>query len=136
MMKKLLLFISILCIGLSVFAKDKQWMTNLDAALKLSAKNDKPVLLYIAGTSWCKWCIALDDEVFSKKEFKDFAKDKLILVLLDFPYNMGKEQEKQALMLNRKYGFQGGFPTVLLLNGKGKVLLYTGYRPGGAAKIY
>jgi len=110
----------------------KEWMTDIDAALKLSGKNGKPVLLYIAGLAWCKWCVVLDKEIFSQKEFKIFAKNNLVLVMLDFPFKMGKEEEQKMMMLNKKYGFQGAFPTVLLLDSKGKKLLETGYRDGGA----
>jgi thioredoxin-related protein len=133
-MKKLTIFFLVLSIGLSVFASGKEWMTDLDKGLKLSAKNGKPVLLYIAGSTWCKWCIVLDKEVFSKKEFKDYAKNNLILVMLDFPLEMGKEQEQKAMILNKKFGFQGAFPTILLIDNKGKVLVETGYFPGGVLK--
>ena len=83
-MKKLTIFILALSLGLSVFASSG-WMTDMDKAMKLSAKTGKPILADFSGSDWCGWCIKLDREVFSKKAFKDFAKDNLILVLLDFP---------------------------------------------------
>lgn len=131
-MKKLAIFIFALCLGLSVFASGKGWMTDMDAAMKLSAKTGKPILADFSGSDWCGWCVKLDKEVFSKKAFKDFAKDNLILVLLDFPRSkaMSAKLKKQNAALAAKYGIRG-YPTVLLLDSKGKVIVKTGYRRGG-----
>ena len=41
--------------------------------------------------------------------------------------------KKQNTELAKKYGVRG-YPTVLLVDSGGKVLLKTGYRPGGPAK--
>ena len=134
-MKKLAMFFFALCIGLSVLASGKEWMTDMDAAMKLSAKTGKPILADFSGSDWCGWCIKLDKEVFSKKVFKDFAKKNLILVLLDFPSRkpMTAKLKKQNAALAAKYGVRG-YPTVLLLDSKGKVIVQTGYRRGGPRK--
>lgn len=131
-MKKLATFVFALCLGLSVFASGKGWMTDMDAAMKLSAKTGKPILADFSGSDWCGWCVKLDREVFSKKAFKDFAKDNLILVLLDFPRSkpMSAKLKKQNAALAAKYGIRS-YPTVLLLDSKGKVIVKTGYRRGG-----
>ena len=74
----------------------------------------------------------MDKEVFAKKLFKDYAKDNLVLLLLDFP--RGKEQsakeKKQNEDLAAKFNVRG-FPTVLLLDAKGNELARTGYQAGG-----
>ena len=131
-MKKLATFVFALCIGLSVFASGDGWMTDMSAAMKLSAKTGKPILADFSGSDWCGWCVKLDNEVFSKKIFKDFAKKNLILVLLDFPRRkaLSAKLKKQNRALMNKYGVRG-FPTVLLLDSKGKVIVKTGYRRGG-----
>lgn len=134
-MKKLTMFVFALCIGLSVFASGKGWMTDMDAAMKLSAKTGKVILADFSGSDWCGWCVKLDKEVFSKKAFKDFAEKNLILVLLDFPRSkpMTAKLKKQNAALAAKYGIRG-YPTVLLLDSKGKVIVKTGYRRGGPQK--
>jgi thioredoxin-related protein len=108
------------------------WLTDYDKALALSAKTGKPILVDFSGSDWCMWCVKLDEEVFSKKEFKKFAKKNLILLLLDFPRRkwLPKKIKRQNNELLRKYGVQG-FPTVLILNSKGEVIARTGYRDGG-----
>jgi thioredoxin-related protein len=130
-MKKLAMFIFALCLATSVFAS-AGWMTDMDKAMKLSAETGKPILADFSGSDWCGWCIKLDKEVFSKKIFKDFAKDNLILVMLDFPRSkpMSAKLKKQNSALASKYGVRG-YPTVLLLDNKGKVIVKTGYRRGG-----
>ena len=130
-MKKLAMFVFALSLGLSVFASSG-WMTDMDKAMKLSEKTGKPILADFSGSDWCGWCVKLDKEVFSKKAFKDFAKDNLILVLLDFPSKkrISSKLKKQNAALAKKYKVRG-YPTVLLLDSKGKVIVKTGYRRGG-----
>jgi len=143
-MKKLTMFIFGLCVGASLFIfalnsgcspseteaasntdiLEKEWMTNLEAAMKLSEKTGKPILLEFAGSNWCGPCIMLKKEVFSKKIFKDFAKKNLILVLMDFPRpsNLSDKQKKYNNSIATKYKIQF-FPTVFLLDSKGKVIV-------------
>jgi protein disulfide-isomerase len=129
------------CIGMfviltgSVWAAGNAWMTDMDNAMKLSAKTGKPILADFSGSDWCGWCIKLDREVFSKKVFLDYAKKNLILVMLDFPRRKSQSSKltSQNKKLMTKYKVRG-FPTVLLLDSKGKVIATTGYRRGGAKK--
>lgn len=134
-MKKMTVIFFALCITVSTFAAGKGWLTNIDEAMKLSEKTGKPILADFSGSDWCGWCIKLDDEVFSKKEFKDFAKDNLILLLVDFPSRkpISKAQRLHNKKLAKKYKIRG-YPTVLLLDSKGKIIFRTGYQRGGAAK--
>jgi thioredoxin-related protein len=134
-MKKMTAVFFALCITVSTFAAGKGWLTNIDEAMKLSAKTGKPILLEFAGSNWCPPCMRLKKEVFDQKEFKDFAKDNLILILADFPRpsNLSEKQKLHNQKLASKYKIRY-FPTVLLLDSKGKVIFQTGYKRGGAAK--
>jgi len=111
------------------------WLTDMKEAKKQAAARNVPILADFSGSDWCGWCIKLDSEVFSRKEFKEFAKDNLVLLLVDFPN--GKKQSKKVASQNKalaeKYKVQG-FPTVLLLDKEGNTLAQTGYRDGGAEK--
>ena len=121
--------------GLASAAEDDAtWTTDFAAAKKAAAEKNLPILADFSGSDWCGWCIRLDKEVFSKKEFKDYAKKDLVLFLADFPSKKAQPEalKKQNKALSEKYGVRG-FPTVLLLDAKGKVLAKTGYRKGGPA---
>jgi len=114
--------------------EDLSWQDNLEKALQQAKKENKAVLVNFTGSDWCIWCKRLTEEVFSKKEFETYAKKNLILVKLDFPRNI--EQSTETKMYNnnlaQKFGVQG-FPTILLFNSSGKLVLTTGYQPGGPA---
>ena len=132
---KLAMFMAGICV-LSVAAlAGEEWLTDFEKARQAAAAKKLPILADFSGSVWCGWCIKLDKEVFSQKEFKDYAKDNLALFLADFPKK--KEQsadlKKQNKELANKYSIQG-YPTVLLLNADGSLIATTGYKPGGAAK--
>jgi len=108
------------------------WEENLETALQKAKAENKAVLVNFTGSDWCQWCIKLSDEVFSKSEFEDYAEDNLILVRLDFPRSIEQSAETKLYnnQLAQRYGVQG-FPTILLFNSQGKMVLQTGYQPGG-----
>jgi len=111
------------------------WMTDFDAAKAKAKAEDKPMLVDFTGSDWCGWCIKLDKEVFSKAAFKDYASENLILVEIDFPKSKKQSAELKAQneALAEKYGIRG-FPTILVMDGEGKVMERTGYRRGGPEK--
>ena len=113
---------------------DLNWHENLETALHKAKQENKAVLVNFTGSDWCIWCKRLTEEVFAKGDFEDFASDNLILVKLDFPRDI--EQSTETKMYNnnlaQKFGVQG-FPTILLFNSSGKLVLTTGYQPGGPA---
>ena len=110
------------------------WNGNLEKAIEQAKEENKAVLVNFTGSDWCIWCKRLSAEVFQQKEFETYAKDNLVLVMLDFPKNIEQTQETKSYnnMLAQKYGIQG-FPTILLFNNQGKMVAQTGYQPGGAS---
>lgn len=129
---KRLLFSAFVLAASTVFAADG-WQTDYKAALEQAAKENKPVLLDFTGSDWCGWCIKLDKETFSQPEFQKFAEKNLILMELDFPNNKPQADsvKRQNAELQAKYGVEG-FPTLVLLNSKGKEIARNpGYLPGG-----
>ena len=132
---KLLTALTLFCLlSIPAFSANDGWLTNLEAAKKKAEKDNKVIMMDFAGSDWCGWCIKLDKEVFSQAAFKEYAKDNLILVMVDFPkkkkLDAATESANNALM--EKYGVEG-FPTVILVDSKGTVIAQTGYREGGAA---
>jgi len=110
------------------------WLTDFEAAKKQAAERNVPILADFSGSDWCGWCIKLDKEVFAKKTFQTYAKKNVVLFLADFPSRkeIPAKVKAQNEKLAEQYGVRG-FPTVLLLDSKGKVLGRTGYQKGGPA---
>ncbi|GAB7087941.1 thioredoxin family protein [Marinifilum fragile] len=109
-----------------------QAQTDLNQALEQAKKENKFVFMNFSGSDWCKSCILLKKTILNTEEFKDFAKNKLVILNLDFPRSkknkLSKEQVKVNEKLAEKYNNKGHFPTIVLLNKEGKVLGKTGYK--------
>jgi thioredoxin-related protein len=108
------------------------WLTSYEKAQKEAESNNKLLLMDFTGSDWCGWCIALDKEVFSKQEFKEYASKNLVLLEVDFPRmkQMPAETVAQNRWLATQYQIQA-FPTVVVLDGRGKVVGALGYMRGG-----
>ena len=109
------------------------WSDDYDKGLAQAKAEKKLVLLDFTGSDWCGWCKKLQAEVFTTKEFDTFAKNKLVLVEIDFPSQkkQSAELKKANEALQEKYK-ASGFPTIVALNGEGKeVWRQVGYMAGG-----
>ena len=112
------------------------WTDDCDAALARAAAEKKLVVADFSGSDWCGWCKKLDREVFGTDEFLAGATNKYVLLMVDSPSDktlLSEKAREQNPKLVKKYGVRG-FPTVLVLDAKGEVVLETGYRKGGPAK--
>jgi len=111
-------------------AADKAWYTDYDAAQKVAAEKNLPMYLLFTGSDWCPWCVKLHNEVLEKKEFKDYTKDKVVLVYLDFPRKkkLPAKEAKQNESLSQKFNIEG-FPTVIVTNAKGEKIGQLSYSP-------
>ena len=118
--------------GLPAVAAGEGWLTDFAAAKKAAAEKKLPVFALFTGSDWCPWCVRLEKEVLSTDAFKNYAKDSLVLLFLDFPRRtqLPEAQAKANRELAEQYGVRGD-PTALLLDAAGKVLGKTGYRQGG-----
>jgi len=113
--------------------KAGEWITDFGQAASYAKNSGLPILLYFTGSDWCPPCIRLKDEVFSKQEFKDYAKESLILLELDFPRDKPQSNEMREANATLRDRFKvTGYPTVILMDGNEQEIARTGYRPGGA----
>src|SRR5262245_28543716 len=120
-MKKLIATLLLLSLVVSLRAHSGDWLTDFEAAKKKAAAENKPILALFTGSDWCPACIKWEKDTFSKPEFQDFAKEKVVLLLVDFPEKkpLPKDQKKANEALMRKYNIEE-YPTVLMLDSKGK----------------
>ena len=109
------------------------WIADYDQALLYARELERPVLVNFTGSDWCYWCQLLSGEVFEKEAFLKFAGDNFALLKVDFPQKtkLPQEVQKANQALAEKYEIQG-FPTIVLIDGKGEEIDRTGYQEGGA----
>ena len=127
----LLLALLGLAVSTSAFAKTG-WEDDFDKGLAKAKTDKKAVLVDFTGSDWCGWCIKLDKEIFSKPKFKDYAKEKLVLVEVDFPQGKRLPKKQQAANdeLAKKYNVRG-YPTVIVFSAEGAEIGRLGYTEGG-----
>jgi len=108
------------------------WRTDYRAALVEAKAQQQRVFLFFTGSDWCGWCKALNREILSQPEFRDYANENLILVEVDFPRfkELPSELKKQNELMQRAFQIEG-YPTVVVLNAKGKEIGRLGYQEGG-----
>ena len=109
------------------------WLHDYDKALAQAKAEGKYVLVEFHGSDWCPPCIKLNKDVLTTDAFKSLAAKKLVLVDADFPRKKELPAELKAHneALAGKFGIQY-FPTVLIINGEGKVLdKMVGFPDGG-----
>lgn len=147
-MKTIALLSIIFLTSLQLFAQkaakeDIVWHTDLNKAMELSKKENKPMMLFFTGSDWCGWCKKLQKEVFTQSEFKKWAQDNVILVEVDFPsasVQQAEELKTQNRMLQQQFAVRG-YPTCFFVKADklkdGKInftqLGSKGYEAGGPA---
>ncbi len=111
---------------------ESPWQTNFEAA-KTKARNENKLLLVdFTGSDWCTWCVQLKDEVFDQAVFQEQARQKFVLVELDFPRQKQLPEELKAQNEQLALRYQvDSFPTILILDAEGQRIARTSYRPGG-----
>ncbi len=106
-------------------AEPGKWTQDYDAALKVAAEKNLPLILNFTGSDWCGWCKIMDKQVFAEDEWSAYAKKNLMLVTLDFPRDksivptkwVGRNNE-----LKGKFGIRG-YPSYVVLDKDGETKL-------------
>ena len=121
-MKRIFIFLIVLFSfsTLSSFAQSERqdkltlkWYTSLIEAQKLSNATKKPIFAFFTGSDWCGWCQKLQNDVFSKQAFIDWAKKNVILLELDYPRKKKLTHELQQQNDELQQVFKiSGYPTV------------------------
>jgi thioredoxin-related protein len=102
-----------------------KWTMDIDAARALAKEKKLPVLLNFTGSDWCGWCKLMQKNVFTKQEWKDYARDNLVMVFIDFPKDAGLVPQKYVARngkLKDEYGVEG-YPTFLVLDDDAETVL-------------
>jgi protein disulfide-isomerase len=120
-----------LSLSASAFAKTG-WEDDFEKGLAKAKAENKLALVDFTGSDWCIWCKRLDGEIFSKAKFKEYVKDKYVLIEVDFPQmkKLTKKRQEANNALAEKYKVSG-YPTVVVLDGEANEVGRLGYTEGG-----
>lgn len=102
-----------------------KWTQDYEAAMNLARERSLPVLIKFTGSNWSGLCKILEYDVFLTEEFTKWAEDRVVLVTIDFPSRhlsiVPKEWRSRNVSLRHKHDVNC-YPTVIVLNAKGKVV--------------
>jgi thioredoxin-related protein len=111
---------------------DSAWLTDYKKAQQEAKNSNRLLFVNFTGSDWCGYCILLERAILSQPQFKDYASKNLVLLEVDFPRGKTQSAElrNQNATLAQQYQIEG-FPTIVVLNGEGKMVwrfegLFTG----------
>ena len=86
---------------------------------RAKTKHRKLVIL-MTGADWCGACKAMENGMLNTPEWQGFAEKEVVFEKFDYP-NGGEATTRAHEELKHLPGFQG-YPTMLVVNGNGKIL--------------
>lgn len=113
-----------------------KWEKSYKRAQAASKETGLPIAVLFTGTSWCGFCMKLENNVLSKPEFKEAMKGVAIgyKVILPSP---GQYLDKKDAKLAAKLGMKGGVPCLIVISPEEKVLgSIVGYPPNSPPAAY
>jgi thioredoxin-related protein len=102
-----------------------EWTMDLDQAVQVASKEKRPMLLNFSGSDWCGWCRLMEEKVFALPEWKTYAAEHIVMVLIDFPQDSSLVPEayvSRNQRLSEQFGVEG-FPTFIVLDDDGTTVL-------------
>jgi thioredoxin-related protein len=112
----------------------ENWHSSYETAMAAATDSGRPVLTVFTGSDWCVHCRHLEENVFHTATFRDWARDRVVLLMIDLPQQGISQQERQQRsQVCIKYGIRT-FPSVLLIAPDGsKITAQSGYKGQTAA---
>ena len=124
-------------IAFHLAAAEGEWLTDLDKAQAQAKAEKKMVFMDFTGSDWCPPCKALHKNVLTSSDFLNYAKENLVLLVVDFPRS---KPQREALRtaneeLAKKFAVDS-FPTIIVLDANGKKLSKESGYDGSNAKEF
>jgi len=98
--------------------QEVDWLTNYNSAREIAKKNKANILMYFTGSDWCSPCKALKKDLFETEQFKEVAKD-YILLYVDLPRKkelISADEMIQNKELLSQWNKKGVFPFISLVS--------------------
>jgi thiol-disulfide isomerase/thioredoxin len=98
--------------------------TDPGVAFKTARSTHRNVLLLFAGSDWCIPCIHFEKKILADSAFKDFAANRLVILVADFPQRkkMPDSLRIQYEGLAGEFNPNGVFPQIVVLDPSKKLL--------------
>lgn len=110
--------------------KENDWLTDYANAQVVAKKTNSNILMYFTGSDWCSPCKALKKDLFDTSQFKEVAKD-YVLLYVDLPRKkelLSTKEMQQNKALLSQWNKKGVFPLISLVNSEEKeVASLSGY---------
>jgi len=95
------------------------WLTDHDEALEAARESGRPVLTVFTGSDWCPHCVTLEKNVLESAEFRAWAEERVVLLMIDMPKSgISRETRQARSRVCLKYGVQS-FPSTVLATPEG-----------------
>ena len=123
----------------SADTNETEWLTDYVNAQEVAKKTNSNILMYFTGSDWCSPCKALKKDLFNTSQFKEVAKD-YVLLYVDLPrkkelLSANEMQHNKALL--SQWNKKGVFPLISLVNTEEKeVASLSGYGSKGDVEKY
>lgn len=111
------------CVQRDVNVVEVAWSTSYTEVTANAQESGRPILALFTGSDWCPPCKQLEANVLSKDAFKQWARDNVELLYIDFP--QGKPQSEEQKSANRALQARyeiSGYPTVVFMTAEGEVI--------------
>ena len=124
-------------IALRLAAAEGEWLTDLAKAQAQAKVEKKMVFMDFTGSDWCPPCKALHKNVLTSFDFLNYAKENLVLLVVDFPRSKPQSEALRTANeeLAKKFAVDS-FPTIIVLDANGKKLSKESGYDGSNAKEF
>ena len=118
----------------AMIAAHAQMEPDPEKAFGEAGRSGKKILLVFSGSDWCLPCIRFEKNILSDSAFRQFARERLVVVEADFPQRkkIPPSLKTQYETLAGQFDAEGIFPKIVLLNADKSlvtVLSYDGESP-------
>ncbi len=104
------------------------WTDRPQTAFEAAQGSGRPILVLFTGSDWCPHCHLLEEHVLATEAFREWAKDRVELLVIDLPrqgITAAVREERSAFC--KRYGVKS-FPNVVLVAPDGtKIAAQPGY---------
>jgi len=102
-----------------------EWLENLADAQVKAEYWGRDLLLYFAGSDWCRWCKKLEKQVLSQEMFQQNIPLEFVLVKIDFPRHRElaswiMDQNQRLKQEYTEHHQLEGYPTLYLATADGQ----------------